>query len=125
MPDESINEPVILIDFGEDPTGAISKGVLSTADDLAEKSAQAMDKAMETVQAMAHRVVEAAKGVAEPPSKVEITFGIKFDAAVGAMVAKAGAEASINVTLTWTKEQKPEKQLPVVGLVPTKKEQEL
>jgi hypothetical protein len=47
---------------------------------------------------MARRVVATVKAlsIAERPAKVEVEFGLKLDAAAGAIVAQAGVEASIN-----------------------------
>jgi len=35
------------------------------------------------------------------PNETEIEFGLKIDAAAGAVFAKAGAEATFNIKLTW------------------------
>lgn len=68
---------------------------------LEEKSNKAVDKAMTTIQNMAGRVNSAVQKIESRPNHVEIEFGIKFDAEVGVIVAKASMEASLNVTLTW------------------------
>ena len=70
---------------------------------VAEKSAQALDKAMSTIRQMGHRVSETVKSinVADRPNKVELEFGLKLDAEAGAYIAKASTEASFKVTLTW------------------------
>ncbi len=98
MPDE---QDIILVDLG--PTAGV-RGVarISTAD-LAEKSAELVDKAMGTIRGMSKKVVETVQSIkiSERPSTVEVEFGIKLDAEAGALLAKASAETSINVTLTW------------------------
>ena len=43
----------------------------------------------------------------ERPTTVELEFGIKLDAEAGALVARAGAEASFNVKLIWQREARP------------------
>ena len=119
MSDEN-TDLVVLVDFDADGTEAVAKGVLSVPGDLMEKSQQAIDRAMGTIRGMAARVMDSLKEVSDPPNKVEVSFGIKLDAEAGAMVARAGTEASINVTLTWTKDQKSDEKPNVVGLVPGK-----
>ena len=40
----------------------------------------------------------------DDPNEIQFEFGIGFSATAGAVIAKAGAEANIKVTLTWKKE---------------------
>ncbi len=92
----------ILVQFepGVGGVGQVSKvGLVSS--DLAEKAAAALDKAMNTIHHMARRVTSAMDAMVKKPSEVEVSFGITLDAEAGALVAKAGMEASINVTLVW------------------------
>ncbi len=118
MSDEYAND-VILVEFPETPgLQPVSIRTLSV-DSLAEKSVNALDKAMGTIRSMATRAVDAVKGLSDPPDEVELSFGIKLDAEAGAMVAKASTEASINVTLTWQREEEKKKPL-VKGLMPSK-----
>jgi hypothetical protein len=70
---------------------------------LEEKSQQAIDKAMTVIQNTAQKVNSAIKAIDGRPDHVEVEFGIKFDAEVGVILAKASMEASLNVTLTWDK----------------------
>ena len=81
----------------------VSRGPGRIPEELAEKSARALDSAMGTIRAMAHRVTETVKDIklAERPDEVTIEFGLKLDAEAGAYIAKAGTEAGFSVTLTW------------------------
>jgi hypothetical protein len=88
-------------------------------EELVEKSRQAIDKAMDTIQGMAVRTIAAAKKISEPPDAIEVEFGIKLDAEAGAMVAKAGTEASINVKMVWRPKERPMAKLPGVGFFRT------
>lgn len=90
---------MVLVDFAR-PVGTVKQVSLSPVD-LAEKSAVALDTAMETIKVMAHRVFDAVDALANRPAQVEVEFGIKLEAEAGALVARTAAEASINVTLTW------------------------
>jgi hypothetical protein len=69
-------------------------------EDLVEKSAMALNAAMATITGMAQKVAADLKEL-KGPSQVEIGFGLKLDAEAGAIIAKAGAEGSISVKLTW------------------------
>jgi hypothetical protein len=94
----------ILVEFAPKP--GLREVSLSPAD-LAEKSAKALDSAMNTIHQMARRVAATAKSlsIAERPSQIEVEFGLKLDAAAGAVVAQASTEASFNVKLTWEREE--------------------
>lgn len=68
---------------------------------LAELSAKALDSAMSTVHQMTDRVSSMVYDLAGDPNEVEVEFGLKLDVEGQALIAKAGAEAAISVTLTW------------------------
>jgi hypothetical protein len=74
---------------------------------VAEQSAQALDSAMSAIHNMARRVSATVKSlpIAERPSQIEVEFGLKLDAAAGAVVAQASAEASFTVKLTWERKE--------------------
>ena len=93
-------EDEILVEFAPRPG---VRQVSFSPGDVAEKSAQALDKAMSTIRQMGHRVTETVKSinVADRPDKVALEFGLKLDAEAGAYIAKASTEASFKVTLTW------------------------
>jgi hypothetical protein len=72
-------------------------------EDLAKKSEEAMNKAINTIQNMAKRVDSAIESIDENnrPNNVKVEFGIKFDGELDVIIAKAGVEATVVVTLSW------------------------
>ncbi|MCP4426896.1 MAG: hypothetical protein GY803_20600 [Chloroflexi bacterium] len=95
----------IFVDF-PDQTGLVQA---SLGDNVAEwlgKSNEALDKAMATIVGMAHRAAQLRDRIPDEFTQAEIEFGVKLDYEAGALLAKAGAEGSISVKLTW--ERKPE-----------------
>jgi hypothetical protein len=68
---------------------------------MAERSAVAVQSAMSTIHQMARRVIATMQAVGEPPAEVAVEFGIKVDAAAGALIARTSGEASLQVKLTW------------------------
>lgn len=68
---------------------------------LDELSTEALANAMHTVRAMAEWVETTIDDLAGNPDQVEVEFGVKMDFEGQALIAKAGAEAAISVTLTW------------------------
>ncbi len=118
----------LLVDFGEDGGGlvSVSRGggrMGEVTGELVEKSREAIDKAMDTIQGMAAKTIAAAKGISEPPDAIEVEFGIKLDAEAGAMVAKAGTEASITVKMVWRPKERPMAKLSGVGFFRAPKEE--
>ena len=96
----------MLVEFAPQP-GVRGIGRLSTTD-LAKKSAEAVEAAMGTIKAMARRISALREEMPHEFTRIEIDFGIKLDAEAGALLAKAGGEASLNVTLTWERPDKAE-----------------
>jgi hypothetical protein len=92
-------DDVILVDL--QPVAGMRQVSLNS-NDLVEKSKEAIDHAMKSMQGMAKKTVRAIKKipVSERPHTVEVSFGLKLTAEGGALVAKAGVEAAINVTMT-------------------------
>jgi hypothetical protein len=99
-------EDIILVDFAPAPG---VRGVAITRADVAEKSAEALQKAMEAIRGMARKTVRTIQSIpmAECPDKVELEFGLKLDAEAGSLLAKTGTEAAITVTLTWEHKDTP------------------
>ena len=93
------NEPIML-EFSPE-----MRVQLKSTDDLAKRSQEELEKALGYVQTMAEKVQAAVQKIsdANKPSELSISFGIKCGGAAGVVFANLSAEASINVTLKWTK----------------------
>jgi hypothetical protein len=94
------DDEVILVEFAPAPG---VRSVSLTPKDIAEKSREAIDDALKTMRKMAKKTVKAIREipVTERPNSIAVSFGLKLSAEGGAVVAKAGVEAAINVTMTW------------------------
>ncbi len=92
----------IIVEF---PAERGLKQVGLSPEDLAKKSNAAIQTAMQSIYRMSRQTVATLKAIplVERPSQAEVEFGIKSDAEAGAVLAKAGMEASINVKLVWEK----------------------
>ena len=100
MPEPSPNGRVqVVVEF---PQRAGRQQVALTAEDAVKKSAEALDRSMETIRHMAARVTSTMDSLGSVrPDEVTVEFGIKFDAEAGAIIAKAGIEGSLSVGLVW------------------------
>ena len=95
----------ILIEFSPRP-GVEAVAIFNTnPEEIRRKSEEALNAAMKNIEEMANRVSALQKKIPAEFSQVEVEFGIKFDWKIGALLAEAGTEASINVTLTWSRPQ--------------------
>lgn len=78
---------------------------------LIERSQQALDSAMNTIQQMGDRVVSAITAMKDhPPQEVEVEFGITLSAEAGALIAKVATEAAFTVKLKWVAEKSEDEQ---------------
>jgi hypothetical protein len=96
---------IILVDF-PDQHGLVQASLESNIDDWVEKSKIALDKAMDTIAAMAQRAAQLHNRIPAEFTEAEITFGVKLDYEAGALLTKAGAEGSISIKLTWERKPK-------------------
>ncbi|MFL5386292.1 MAG: CU044_2847 family protein [Longimicrobiaceae bacterium] len=81
------------------------KQVAISPQDLARRSAEALENAMHAIQHMAGRVMESIDSLAKRPSSVEVEFGLKLDTAGHAIIASAGAECTLNIKLVWERKE--------------------
>ena len=101
------DDEVILVDL--QPVAGI-RSVSIDPKDVIEKSREAIDHAMKSMQGMAKKTVRAIKKipVSERPHAVEVSFGLKLTAEGNAVVVKGGMEAAINIKMTWNRKEKDE-----------------
>lgn len=99
MPTFTINaDAPVLVELAPQPG---VRSVSLTPADLVAQSKQALDSAMNAIHQMAQQVTASLSNLAERPSEVEVTFGLKLNAEAGALIAKTAGEASLNVKLKW------------------------
>jgi hypothetical protein len=103
MPDSDIT---ILVEFPDRPGVHQASLWNLSKEELAAKSKEALDKAMTVIEGMAQRASQLKDKIPHDFTQAEIEFGVKLDYEVGALLAKAGAEGSITVTLTWERAKK-------------------
>ncbi|KPA17573.1 hypothetical protein MHK_002205 [Candidatus Magnetomorum sp. HK-1] len=72
------------------------------------KTSELFDKGMDLARNCAAKVVESMKKMGDTvrPSEFQLQFAVKLDTQVGAVLAKAGTEAQLQVTMTWKSEGK-------------------
>ena len=104
----------VLVEVAEQET--IHAGVERAG--LKEKAAEAVSQAkttfedgLEILRRNADAFIKKVRDLSDPPDEMEVTFGLKATGEAGNFaIAKAGAEASYTVKLTWKRESKPGSQ---------------
>ena len=93
----------ILVEFtrADDGPRPVALFSIKRKPELEKKSIEVMEKAMETIHKMADKVNRTIQMIENRPDHVEMEFGIKFDAEIGAIVAKVTTEASMTIKMVW------------------------
>jgi hypothetical protein len=101
MPDSGdlAGQPVLQVDFA--PKSGLKEVSLSPQD-LVARSSAAVDSAMASIREIADRVSSTTSQIVNRPDEVSVEFGLKLDAAGGALIARAEVEAHFVVTLKWS-----------------------
>jgi hypothetical protein len=101
MPNETPTDVTVLVEFPDRP-GLVQASLWDISrEELAQKSEEALNKAMNLITKMAYRASELRDRIPAEFTQAEIEFGVKLDYEAGALLAKAGAEGSISIKLTW------------------------
>lgn len=96
------NGQTLVIEMDDEPgPGAVRA---ARPGEVAERAGQTFEAALEAVRTAAEALVTRMRELSERPDEVEIEFGIKLNAQIGAIIASTDAEAHFRVTLTWTQQ---------------------
>ncbi len=71
--------------------------------EIAVKASETLEEALSKIKPAAQSIITQLRSLHDVPDEVCVEFGIKLNAAVGALLASAGVEANYKVTLKWTK----------------------
>jgi len=94
---------VVIIESDDANSGVIKAGRLA---DMAEHARETFERAAENARKAALVILEQVRSLHQIPDTVEITFGLKASGELKTLVvAKAGAEASYSVRLTWKRSE--------------------
>ena len=73
--------------------------------EIAAKSAQSFEAALERIKPAASAIISKLRGLSDPPNEIEVEFGVKMSAEAGAVIATASVEANYKVVLIWKREE--------------------
>jgi hypothetical protein len=89
----------VVVESSEAVGGSVVRG--SGLGKLTERVGMSLGDTLAVVRPLADATLAACGELASRPDVVEVEFGLKFDAAVGAFVAESRAGASLNIKLSW------------------------
>ena len=94
---------VVIIESDANQGGVVKAGRLA---DMPEQARETFAQAAESTRKAALVILEQVRSLHEAPDTGEITFGLKASGKLKTLVvAKAGAEASYSVRLTWKRSE--------------------
>lgn len=79
---------------------------IGLGDEIAEKAQKTFETALNTVKPVANTIIDKVRSLNQPANEVEVKFGIKMTAGLGAVVASGNAEVNYEITLKWKQEPK-------------------
>jgi hypothetical protein len=101
--DDRTDDVIILVDFGDGHLLQVDSDDLSP-DELArigKKSAEAVDKAFDTIRWIAKKAKSTLKNLNNKPDEMELEFGIAVTAKAGMLVFEGTGEFHIKARLVW------------------------
>ena len=99
----------ILVETAEEDTykpGVVKAGLKEKAQEAVSQAKTSFEDGLEVIRHNADGFIKKVRSLSDPPDEVEVSFGLKATGELGNFaVAKAGAEASYTVTLTWKRKE--------------------
>jgi hypothetical protein len=71
---------------------------------IPEKAAITFEEALDKIKPAASTILKKFRDLSDKPSEVQVEFGLKMNASVGAIISSGGIEANFKVSLKWIKE---------------------
>jgi hypothetical protein len=89
----------VVVEVGEDEPG-IERA--ARVDEVVAKAGVNLERTLDQVRTVADVALVRLRNLAERPEQIEVEFGIRLNAEVGAVIARTQAEGHLRVKLTWT-----------------------
>lgn len=90
----------ILVEVDEPLSGPIDDRI-GISDEIAQKAKQSFESAIGKIQPVANAIIAKVHSLNEPADEVEVKFGLKMSAELGAIIASGNAEGNYEITLKW------------------------
>jgi hypothetical protein len=103
----AVEVPAAAVPTGGVPTGGVPTGAVERvgrAADAAHAVRRSFDDALTDVREAASAALATFRAMPSRPDEVEISFGVKFDARAGAVIAETKVAAHFEVTVRWARD---------------------
>lgn len=75
---------------------------IGIGEDVTKVAKQSFSEAIATIGPVANAIIKKVHSFNEPADEVEVKFGLKMSAELGAVIASGNAEVNYEITLKWT-----------------------
>ena len=76
---------------------------IGISDRIFQKSTQSFESAFKSVKPIANAILDKVNHLNQPADEVEVKFGIRITAGLGAVVASGSSEVNYEITLKWNR----------------------
>ena len=73
-------------------------------DEIIQKAQKTFESALDQIKPIANVIMTKVNSLNQPADEVEIKFGIKMSAELGAVIASGNSEINYEITLKWKRE---------------------
>ncbi len=86
--------------------------LISRKDGIEVKAKEKFEDALNGIKPVANAIINKVKSLNEPASEVQVKFGVKMSAELGAIIASGSGEVNYEITLKWDNQEKNQQLLP-------------
>lgn len=97
---ESGESILVEVDRAEQNDGRISNR-MGLTDKVAQKAKHTFESALDKIKPLTNVIMTKVRSLNEPADEVEVKFGIKMSAELGAVIASGNGEVNYEITLKW------------------------
>ncbi len=95
----------ILVEVEELPTSEVDEGLVANypGQQVVVQAQTSFADAMDKIKPVAANIIGKIRELKDSPDEVEVKFGVKMTAGMGAIIASANVEGNYEITLKWKK----------------------
>ncbi len=75
--------------------------LIGIREEVAQQAKQTLGKAFSSIKPVANAIIKKVEDLNKPAHAVEVKFGVKMSAELGAIIASGNAEVNYEITLKW------------------------
>ncbi len=83
---------------------ALTDDRIGLRDEVTQKAQKTFESALDTVKPLANAIMTKVRSLNQPADEVEVKFGVKMSAELGAVIASGNGEVNYEITLKWNRE---------------------